>query len=320
MPAADFYIGQNDHGESLSDTLEDSTGAPVDISGATITLTVAPLAGGSPILNAVAASNDQNGNGSDGSKGKVHYVWQAADTAAAGLYLGRWTVTYAGGQVQSFPNGGYILIEITAPATSSATTSYVTVEQLKASLTLTGQTFADADIQTAISAAARTIDAQTGRRFYPDADAQQTRMFWPLNPGFCLIDDLSTFTSLNYQGDTWTLGSDFYLEPMNAAADGRPYTGIRTIARPFIYTLAERAPGWAGFDGRITVVGKWGWATTPPEIVEATSILASRLLRRAREAPFAVVGAGIEGEAIRLAKMDPDVAMLIAPYELSVIA
>lgn len=200
-----------------------------------------------------------------------------------------------------------------------AATDYVQLATLKATLNLSGQTFADADIQAAIDAASRAIDAQTGRRFYPDADANQVRSFWPLNPGFAVIDDLCAFTSLAYQGDPWTIESDFYLEPMNAAADGQPWTGIRTIARPFIYTLAERAAGWAGFDGRITVTGKWGWAATPPEIVQATSILASRLLRRAREAPFAVVG-GSDGEAIRLARLDPDVAMLIAPYELSVIA
>lgn len=201
-----------------------------------------------------------------------------------------------------------------------ASTDYVQLATLKATLNLSGQTFADADIQAAIDAASRAIDSQTGRRFYADADANQSRMFWPLNPGFCSIDDLVTFTSLSYQGDAWTLGTDFYFEPINAAADGRPYTGIRTIARPFIYTLAERASGWAGFDGRITVVGQWGWAAVPAEIVEATTILASRLLRRAREAPFAVVGMGIDGEAVRLGKLDPDVAMLIAPYELSVIA
>lgn len=198
-------------------------------------------------------------------------------------------------------------------------TDYVDLATLKATLNLTGQTFADADIQSAITAASRAIDQQTSRRFYPDADAEQERKFWPLNPGFALIDDLCEFTSLAYQGDPWTIETDFYLEPINAAADDRPWTGIRTIARPFIYTLAERATGWAGFDGRITVTGKWGWAEAPAEIVQATSILASRLLRRAREAPFAVVG-GIDGEAIRLAKLDPDVAMLISPYELSVIA
>jgi hypothetical protein len=195
---------------------------------------------------------------------------------------------------------------------------YVQLADLEASLSLTGTTFAEADLTLAISAASRAIDEITGRRFYPDADNQQVRKFLPLNSGYCVIDDLCQFTSLTFQGDTWTLDQDFYLEPTNAAADGRPWTSIRAITRPFIYTLADISPGWVGFDGRITVTGMWGWAATPPQIQEAAGILASRFMRRAREAPFAVVG-GYEGEAIRLAKFDPDVAALIEPFTKTVI-
>jgi len=196
---------------------------------------------------------------------------------------------------------------------------YVTIEQLKDSLQIS-DTGDDNDLQLAATTASRIIDESTGRRFYPDADADQTRMFWPLNPGFALIDDLCEFTSLAYQGDPWTLESDFYLEPMNAAADSRPWTGIRTIARPFIYTLAERASGWAGFDGRITVVGKWGWASAPEPIQQAAAILATRLFRRTREAPFGIIGQGVDVQAVRLGKTDPDVAALIEPYTLEIIA
>jgi len=195
---------------------------------------------------------------------------------------------------------------------------YVVLDDLKASLDLAGETFADADLTLAISAASRAIDELTGRRFYPDADAAQVRKFLPLNSGYCILDDLCTFTSLTFLGDTWTLDQDFYLEPINAAADGRPWTSIRAIARPFIYTLADISPGWVGFDGRITVTGKWGWAATPPQVQEAAGILASRLMRRAREAPFAVLG-GFDGEAVRLARFDPDVAMLVDPFTKSVI-
>lgn len=199
---------------------------------------------------------------------------------------------------------------------------YVQLATLKATLGLTGTQY-DGDLQAAIDAAGDMIDNATGRTgkgFMKDAGSSVSRKFWPLNPGFCVIDDLVALSSVDYLGDPWTQEVDFYLEPMNAAADGRPYTAIRTIARPFIYTLAERAAGWAGFDGRIEVIGQWGWPAVPAAVVEAATILASRLFRRAREAPFAVVGAGVDGEAIRLGKMDPDVAALIAPYEFSVIS
>lgn len=201
----------------------------------------------------------------------------------------------------------------------SSGTDYITLSALKASLNLAGQTFADADLQLAITTASRAIDEVTGRRFYPDDDASQVRRFLPLSNGYCIIDDLCQFTSLTFQGDTWTLDQDFYLEPVNASSDGRPWTSIRAISRPFIYTLGDVGPGWAGFDGRITVTGMWGWAATPAQVQEATAILAARLVRRAREAPFAVIGSDINGDAIRLAKFDPDVAMLIDPFTKTVI-
>jgi len=134
MAGADYFIGQNDHGEQLADTLKDSAGNAVDISGATVKLTVAPIGGGVAVVNAVTASNDQNGDGSDGSKGKVHYVWQSADTVAAGMYLGRWTVTFGGGVVQSYPNGGYLLVEIAAATPIDTETRFVTSADLQARL------------------------------------------------------------------------------------------------------------------------------------------------------------------------------------------
>lgn len=195
-----------------------------------------------------------------------------------------------------------------------STPVYATPYDVKQSLGLTASTFADDDITAAIAAASRAIDQQTSRRFYPDNDANQVRTFLPQHPGYCIIDDLVEFTSLEAQDSTWVLNSDFYLEPTNAAADARPFTAIRTIARPFIFTLSQIPAGWAGFDGRITVTGMWGWAAAPDEIATATKILASRLLRRVREAPLGVVSLGSEMEAVRLGRADPDVAALVGPY------
>jgi hypothetical protein len=187
------------------------------------------------------------------------------------------------------------------------------VEELKATLSLSGQSFADSDIQIAISAASRAIDQATGRRFYPDA-ADQTREFVPMNPGYCAIDDLSSFTSLTSQGGAWTQGTDFYFEPMNAMDEGQAWTGIRTIWKPFLYDASNVYPGSPGPDARVIVTGKFGWATCPPEITQATRILATRLMRRSREAAFGVLGLGMDGNAVRIVREDPDVAMLVQPY------
>jgi hypothetical protein len=64
------------------------------------------------------------------------------------------------------------------------------------------------------------------------------------------------------------------------------------------------------------VTGKFGWAAVPGAIVEAVTILATQLLRRAREAPFGVVAIGMDvGAVTRLAVTDPSVRFLVADYQ-----
>jgi hypothetical protein len=75
-------------------------------------------------------------------------------------------------------------------------TVYLTNEQLKATLELTGTTFAEDDVSAAIEAASRGIEGACNRRFYPDADATQVRHYTPQTGSTCLIDDLITLTSL----------------------------------------------------------------------------------------------------------------------------
>ncbi len=112
MPEADFFLRVGDTTSIIRTTLEDSTGAAVNIQGATVRFRVAPINGsGTPVIDA-AASNDQNTDGSDGSKGKVSYAWGAGTTNTAGLFLADWRVTYSGGGIQTFPNDGYILVRV----------------------------------------------------------------------------------------------------------------------------------------------------------------------------------------------------------------
>lgn len=111
MPEPDFVIRANDTVSVIRDTLEDSTGAAVSIQGATVRFHLVARDRAATVLNA-AASNDQVTDGTDGSKGKVSYTWQAADTTTPGFYLGEWQVTYAGGSIQSFPNAAYVLVYV----------------------------------------------------------------------------------------------------------------------------------------------------------------------------------------------------------------
>lgn len=285
---------------SVTDTITVND-APFDLTGSTVKFQMRAVDSSTLKVDAAATIVTP-------AAGTVRYDWAAADVNTADYYVAWWHVTLPGGNIQDVPE---FLIEIRDHAPVGH--EYVSVEELKETLGLAGQRFADSDIQIAVSAASRAIDEMTGRRFYPDA-TDQTREFVPMNPGYCAIDDLSTFTSLAAQGATWVNGTDFYLEPLNAADEGKAWTGIRTIWKPFLYDASSSSPSAPGPDARVTVTGKFGWAAPPPEIIQATRILATRLMRRSREAAFGVLGLGMDGAAVRIAREDPDVAMLIQPY------
>lgn len=191
---------------------------------------------------------------------------------------------------------------------------YVTSAALKATLSLTGETFADADIAVALESASRGIDALCNRRFYLDADANQVRYYRPMTSARTRIDDLVTLTAVAVDrggtgafAESWTVNTDFVLTPYNADADGRPWGWIEVHP-----TAGRRFP--VEYPRSVRVTGRFGWPAFPPAIVEATSVLAAKLLRRAREAPFGVVAVGLDGAAVRVASMDPDVRFLVAPF------
>jgi hypothetical protein len=193
-------------------------------------------------------------------------------------------------------------------------TAYVTADELKETLSLTGESYADADVALALEAAARTIDNRCGRRFYADADAASVKYYSPWEDGLVRIDDLVTLTSLQSDpgGDgtyeqTWTRNTDFVLLPEGADNNGWPWELLR---------LHGGGQFWfpTSYPRTVKVTGKFGWAAVPAPIKQATSILASRLLKRAREAPFSVAGFGLDGAAVRVARIDFDVESLITPY------
>lgn len=156
------------------------------------------------------------------------------------------------------------------------------------------------------------MDGATNRRFYADLDATKVRYYTPSVRKTQVIDDLITLTALDTDPDgdgtfdvSWTLNSDFVLHPLNASADAEPWTRFE-VHPAGDHVLPVDLPR------SVRVTGKFGWSAVPAGIKEATMILASKLLRRAREAPFGIV-VGVEG-GMRIARMDPDVRSLIGPY------
>lgn len=190
---------------------------------------------------------------------------------------------------------------------------YVTAAALKNTLSLTGETFADADVNAAVEAASRGLDEGCGRRFWADPDALQVR-YYDATGDLVRIDDLVTLTTLATDpgGDgtyeqTWTRDTDFVLSPLNAPADGRPW---ETVTRH--PSGSHRFP--AGYPRAVRVTGRFGWPAVPPAIAQATTILAAKLLKRSREAPFGVVSMGLDGAAVHIARTDPDVGFLVRPF------
>lgn len=193
---------------------------------------------------------------------------------------------------------------------------YATVAELKATLELSGESFADPDLTLALSAASRAVEAVTCRRFWIDANTSSIRYYTPDSCKRVWIDDLVTLTefavdaTLTGTFTAWTQTTDFYLEPLNAASDvpAQPYTSVRVAPFSTRYLMPD-------YPRSVRVTGKFGWSAVPDEVKQATKMIAARLAKRSREAPFGVVGFGADGTAVRIATNDPDINMLLGPLQ-----
>lgn len=190
-------------------------------------------------------------------------------------------------------------------------TAYADLDNIKATLKLTGSDFANDDLESAIASASSGLDFELGRRF-DLGDPDTPRLFTPQDAITLPINDLADLTSVlvDQDGDgvfeqTWVRDTDFVLLPLNAEADGEPWTHleVRPSGR---YSLP------VGGRGAVKITGQWGWLNTPDRIVEATGLIATQLLQRKRTAPFGVqmMTAGESVVAAYIAKHDPHIAWL----------
>lgn len=100
-----FYIKRNDTSPSMLATLQDANGDAVDITAASVRFHLRPI-------SSQTVTVDEAATIVTALDGLVRYDWQAEDTATIGSYQAEFEVTYADTTVETFPNDGYIRVEI----------------------------------------------------------------------------------------------------------------------------------------------------------------------------------------------------------------
>lgn len=185
---------------------------------------------------------------------------------------------------------------------------YVSASDLKAYLQI-NDTADDAQIAFAVTAASRAVDRHTNRQFglvaAPEARTYTARWDRERCRYVVDIDDLMTAVGLTVTTASGPITA-YALQPGNAAAQGVPWTRLVVDAGSSVKPTTEE-------DG-VTVTARWGWSAVPPPVKQACLLQGARLFAR-RNAPFGVAGSPDLGSELRLlAKVDPDVAVVLGPY------
>lgn len=190
------------------------------------------------------------------------------------------------------------------------TNGYCTLAQIKAATKITDN-IDDTLLEMAVESASRMIDAECDRNFYSAGTA--TRDFVPNDSYTVDTDDLTSIVSVklddagNLDFPVTLATKDYQTEPVNQRVSGNafPITRLRMIGD---YLL----PIW-GKQATVRIEGVYGFTPQPIQITQACVIQASRIFKRL-DSPLGVAGFGDMG-AIRVGKVDPDVAMLIRPFK-----
>lgn len=163
----------------------------------------------------------------------------------------------------------------------------------------------------------RTIDAMCDRHFYQDA-AVSARYFDSDDWYYTEVDDISTTTGLIVATDdaadgtystTWTLNTDYFLEPINqrqGGIGGWPYTRITSLSTLIFYkrSVLYRRP-------LVKVTARWGWAAVPDAVRQAALVGAARLFKM-KDAPDGFIG--VAGWGPVQLRENPEVRALLGPY------
>jgi len=192
------------------------------------------------------------------------------------------------------------------------TNGYITLASLKTYLKI-DDSVEDSLLESIIESASRSIDRIANRRFYLDSTAT-ARTYRPIGNLRVIVDDIGTTTGLVLKTDpdangvyqtTFTLNSDYIVEPTNALAKGRPINYL-TIVGPTALSLP------VNYWPQVEVTAKWGWPSVPDDIEQATYILSADLYKR-KDSIGGVLGLSELG-AIRMSPLGRDIAAMVRAY------
>ena len=190
------------------------------------------------------------------------------------------------------------------------TNGYCTLTQIKAATKITDN-LDDTLLEMAVESASRMIDAECDRNFFSAGTA--TRDFTPNDDYVVDVDDLTSIVSvkLDDAGELTFLitlaASDYQTEPLNQRVSGNafPISRLRMIGDYLLPRYGKQAT--------VRVEGVYGFTPTPIQVTQRTVIQAGRIFKR-NDSFLGVAGFGDMG-AIRVGRVDPDVAMLIRPFK-----
>jgi hypothetical protein len=197
--------------------------------------------------------------------------------------------------------------------------AYATLAELKAFVGIpTADTQDDTALQLALDASTTQVEGFCDRVFTADS-SPVVRWYEVDDTGQVEVDPISTTTGLvvatDDNGDgvaetTWTLNTDYRLEPINAAlaTPVEPWTRLVALGTRWFPRLQYR-PG-------VSVTARFGWpgGTVPQAVKLASLIQASRLFKR-KDAPFGVAGSIEFGSEMRLLnEVDRDAQNLLRPF------
>jgi hypothetical protein len=100
-----FKLKKNDTSPILQTTITDAANNAVDLTGSSVRFHMKRYGASTAKVDAAATIYDEE-------NGIVRYAWQSSDTDTGGSFIGEFEVTYSDGTIETFPNSGYIQIDV----------------------------------------------------------------------------------------------------------------------------------------------------------------------------------------------------------------